>query len=356
MRRTNTAKWLENYNRWQIKVQKNGERRTFTCSTPGRTGQRLCNAKADAWLDDNITDTSVRIDLLFADYIDMLKETTSKSNWIKADAFGRNWILPAIGKRKVADLTEQHLQNIINKAYAKGLAKKTLTNLRATLLSFLKYCRKRKATTLLPENITIPKGARSAQKVILQPDHLAVLFSVSTTMKRGKRLPDPLIYAYRFQVLTGLRPGELLGLRWQDIRGSEVFVCRSLNAYHEITTGKNENAVRHFFLSPTASHILEQQRAQADGDRVFGEVDPQTYRRAWQRYCASNEIPQTTPYEMRHTFISIAKNLSEGQIRPLVGHSKNMDTFGVYGHELRGELQQTAQQIDNLFTEILAGQ
>ena len=109
-------------------------------------------------------------------------------------------------------------------------------------------------------------------------------------------------------------------------------------------------------MSPTASHILDQQRAQADGDRVFGEVDPQTYRRAWQRYCAANEIPQTTPYEMRHTFISIAKNLSEGQIRPLVGHSKNMDTFGVYGHELRGELQQTAQQIDNLFTEILAGQ
>ena len=27
MRRTNTAKWLDAYNRWQIKVQKNGERR-----------------------------------------------------------------------------------------------------------------------------------------------------------------------------------------------------------------------------------------------------------------------------------------------------------------------------------------
>ena len=59
---------------------------------------------------------------------------------------------------------------------------------------------------------------------------------------------------------------------------------------------------------------------------------------------------------MRHTFISIAKNLSEGQIRPLVGHSKNMDTFGIYGHELRGELQPTAQQIDSLFSQILNGQ
>lgn len=356
MRRTNTAKWLDAYNRWQIKVQKNGERRTFTCSTPGRTGQRLCNAKADAWLDDNVTDTNARVQQLFADYIDMLKETTSKSNWLKADAFGRNWILPAIGKRKISDLNEQHLQNIINKAYAKGLAKKTLTNLRATVLSFVKYCRKRKATTLLPENITIPKGARSAHKVILQPEHLATLFSVDTTVIRGKTVPDTLIYAYRFQVLTGLRPGELLGLRWQDIRHNEVFVCRSINAYHEITTGKNENAIRHFFLSQTTADILAQQQKICTSDRVFGDVDPQTYRRAWQRYCHAHGIPKTTPYEMRHTFISIAKNLSEGQIRPLVGHSKNMDTFGIYGHELRGELQQTAQQIDSLFSQILSGQ
>lgn len=223
------------------------------------------------------------------------------------------------------------------------------------MLSFLKYCRKRKATTLLPENITIPKGAHSTYKHILQPEHLVTLFSVNTTVIRGKIVPDPLIYAYRFQVLTGLRPGELLGLYWQDIQDDEVFVRRSLNAYREITTGKNENAVRRFFVSKTAVAILAQQRNISHSNRVF-DVDPQTYRRAWQRYCLANNIPKTTPYEMRHTFISIAKNLSEGQIRPLVGHSKNMDTFGVYGHELRGELQQTAQQIERLFTDILAKQ
>ena len=64
MKRTTVAKWLENYGRWQIKVQKDGVRRTFTCSTPGRAGQRQCHAKADAWLDDNITDTNARIEML----------------------------------------------------------------------------------------------------------------------------------------------------------------------------------------------------------------------------------------------------------------------------------------------------
>ncbi len=46
--RTNTAAWLPNQQRWQIKVQKDGVRKTFTSSKPGRTGQREANAKADA--------------------------------------------------------------------------------------------------------------------------------------------------------------------------------------------------------------------------------------------------------------------------------------------------------------------
>ena len=53
-KRTNTAVWMEKQGRWQIKVQKDGERRTFYSTKKGRVGQREANAKADAWLDDGI--------------------------------------------------------------------------------------------------------------------------------------------------------------------------------------------------------------------------------------------------------------------------------------------------------------
>ena len=53
-KRTNTAQWEEKYQRWRIAVQKDGVRKQFYSSTPGRTGQREANAKADRWLDDGI--------------------------------------------------------------------------------------------------------------------------------------------------------------------------------------------------------------------------------------------------------------------------------------------------------------
>ena len=39
MKRTNTATWYESQRRWQIKVQKNGIRKTFYSGVTGRAGQ-----------------------------------------------------------------------------------------------------------------------------------------------------------------------------------------------------------------------------------------------------------------------------------------------------------------------------
>lgn len=67
-KRTNTATWNEKYNRWQINVQKDGYRRSFYSSAPGRTGQREANAKADAWLDSGIIGAASNIEKLFSEF------------------------------------------------------------------------------------------------------------------------------------------------------------------------------------------------------------------------------------------------------------------------------------------------
>lgn len=355
MKRTNTAVWLENYNRWQIKVQKDGKRKTFTCSTPGRKGQRECNAKADAWLDDGIENTNLRIQQLFDDYIEELKMRTSKSHWSGELTRGQTWLIPTKGNLKIDKLNDAHIQEIINSAYQKGLSKKTLSNIKNTICAFIKYCRKRKLTTYYPEDIIIPKGAKVGKRTILQPSDLKILFSVDTTILNGKRVYDDYVNAYRFQVITGVRPGEMLGLKWSDIENNIVHIQRSINVHNEITTGKNENAIRNFVLTPTAKSILEKQkRLTGHNEFVFGGgILERGYHGRLKKYCVANNIPVVTPYELRHTFVSVIQSLPEAQIKATVGHSKSMDTFGIYAHETTNLATNIANNIDSVFKDIL---
>lgn len=353
-KRTNTAKWDDKRNYWKINVQKDGQRRSFYSSAPGRTGQREANAKADAWLDDNISNENRRIELFLGEYIEDTKSRTSKSNWINEESRCRNWIKPTIGHLKLSAVTDQHLQNIINKAHKAGLSEKSLKNIRATLMAFFKFCRKCKATKFFPEDIIIPKNAPVGVRKIVQPESLAKLFSTDTTLLRGKIVPDEFVNAYRFQVLTGLRPGELLGLKWQDIQNGQVHLQRSINVYGEETKGKNKNAVRTFALGKFAASVLEAQHPlSGDDEFVFPGLMEQGYLKRWRRYCEANGIPKTTLYELRHTFVSAVQDLPESYVKGLVGHSKNMDTFGVYGHELTGQKLAVAEKVDKIFGEII---
>ncbi len=202
-RRTNTAAWLPNQKRWQIKVQKDGERRTFTSAKPGRTGQREANAKADAWLDDGIQSQNQRVDKVYTEFLEHKHQTTSFSNWRPMQGRWTNYVEPLIGRKYVSALTERDLQRVIDHAFSsRGLSRKSLTNLRTDLCSFAKYCRVGRLSTLFPESLTIPSAATSSEKKVLQPNDLAVLFRSEETTWRDHIVPEALIHAYRLAVLT----------------------------------------------------------------------------------------------------------------------------------------------------------
>jgi integrase len=362
--RTNTAKWLEKQGRWQIKVQKDNVRKTFTSSTPGRTGQREAHKKADLWLDNNITSTKKKVSETADEYIEQLKLTTSKSHWINYEGYFRRYINPKIGNVRIENVTEQQLQNIINEAYAKNFSKKTLTNIRSCIVSWFKFCRKSKYTTLFIEDLSIPKNAPINEKPILLPEEVRILFAEENTLLNQKSVYDLYVNAYRFQLLTGLRPGELIGLKKSDINGNVVLLQRSINTDGETTGGKNNNARRTFYLSRSAAEVLEVQYKLLDergieSEYVFptehGEpVKERTYYERWEKYRKHNGIKtDMPPYGFRHTFVSMAKALPEGYLKQLVGHSKNMDTYGVYSHDFGDDKANTAAMMQNIFDGVL---
>lgn len=330
--------------------------------------------KADHWLAFGTTDESRKVESLWAEYLESVRLSSGTSNYQQIQKFGENYILPVIGHIKIGSLSDGHLQDVLIRSYKSGvlrkgakrrtkgpLSRKTLQGIRATELNFLKWARMHKYTTLHPEELSVPRGARLKGKKILQPDALRLLFSCDTRLYRGKREFDDFIYAYQFLVATGIRPGELVGLKTRDISGRTVHLARAVNRYNEETQGKNENAIRSFEMDDYAyqAYLSQLRLRKAAGypispdSPLFPMHNQQSLYTRWKSYQRSNDIPEISLYELRHTFVSMAQDLPDGKLKPLVGHSKNMDTRGTYSHEKQNDAHDTAVHLTVLFDDIL---
>lgn len=355
--------WDEKNQRWKKTAYCNGMSKTFYSKKKGATSaEREITAVINQWKDKmegltcsgKLTPMS-KVKEVYPEFKLDIESRTSKSNWRTVEWRFESWILPLIGALPVIDLNDGILQKVINNAYSVGnLSRKTLLNMRSDLSSFLKFCRKNQITSYHPEDIDIPKSADKKEKQILQPEELRILFSVDTSIIKNQRVFEPYIYAFRLQVLHCLRPGEVGGLKKSDRIGDIVRVQRSVNCEKEITKGKNDNAVRAFQLSEMGKEYWDKQAALSDSDWLFPGFITDSYRKRLRSYCFSNGISVITPYELRHTSFSIMQALPEGLVKAAGGHSKNMDTFGVYGHEVNGDKELTAQLIQDRFTDLLS--
>lgn len=361
--RKNEAAWIESRSRWQINVQADGVRKTFISSKPGKKGKIEAERKADEWLETQIIGGNTRCNVLLDLFLAQKKQTTSHTNSSQIEYHIRCFIRPVIGLKRIDRVTEDDLQAIIDLAHAAGRYHKTLTNIRATTQAFIKFCRKKKVTILFPENLVIPRNAPKKEKHIAGPEDIRKLFTLSTTYWHLAERPDWYIHAYRFAVLTGLRPGELLGLRWSDVTDERITIRRSYNDDGELTSGKNENAHRTLALQGLAQQELEAQRDMLRRNAIVSpyifpspesEVTAQKrYRNSWKRYCRYHRLSDTTPYELRHTYVSLNDEMPDGLKKKALGHSKNMDTEGVYGHIKAGDLERIAQYSDSVVKKII---
>jgi integrase len=348
--RKNEAIWLSKENRWLIQIQVDGRRKKFYSSTEGKRGKIQAEKKADEWLQRETFAESVRVQDVFSDFIKELKEQDLYCK--QYESIGNIWIIPNIGKKRFMNLVEADFQNILNSAYTKGLAKKSIQNIRGCITRFLKYARQHGNTKLRPE-LEINKKAHSLSKRALEDNEIQIIFSSDSTMRKSCVVDDWYRYMYRFAISTGLRPSELCGLKVSDISGEYLTVNRAINANGDITGGKNENARRTFRMNTVALSVLSEQMDMLKNmfskiDWLFPQEDgqptsEQIYYRRFKAYCKHNGIENITPYEIRHTYVSINKEMPIELLKIQVGHSKAMQTREQYSHQRLGDSDKAAE-------------
>lgn len=360
------ACWIESKGYWEIKVQKNGTRKSFRSSVAGRKGKHEAELKADKWLASSKKDMRFPAawDLFMVDQ----KKRTSAANWAKHEQYYINYIKPNVGVRKLSSITPVVWQSCIDAAAAKGLSRRTCTNIRASITCFLKYAYRARwdVQRLEDGDLFVPRqAAPPKERQVLQPSAIRMLFSDPSIVRYGKKSIAQYSYAWQFLAATGLRRGELCGLKNEDIDGIILHVRRSINNDLEETSGKNDNARRTIELSNIALNVLLRQRAMLDEKGIdscwvfpdkYGErANPNHIYDQWRTWCGQNGL-KVSLHEIRHTFISINKaDLPLELMKATVGHSSAMDTFGVYGHKIEGDMHRAAQIVDEVFDNILNG-
>lgn len=343
--------WNKTAKRWEARLQRDGIRRRFYSDRPGIRGKQEVLQQIRDFENGLLPVTDRKVSEVWPEYLEDVLHRVSATNYQNRESDGRLYILPTMGERFISEITLNDWQVLLNSVTGRDgrvLAVKTISNIRSTISAFVRFCYRCGLVPSPELDLYIPKGHPTVGKVIMQPDQIRALFSDD--------FGDHYINAWRLMLLTGLRPGEALGLQWTDLQNGCLNVCRSINRAGELTDGKNENAHRTVPLSRTALEVLADQKARTAHfaspwifcNIVGARTTQSSAAKALRRTVTAIGCPAVTMYSLRHTFVSIlSATVPEAMLKKIVGHSQSMDTLGVYGHRVDGDENRIATALES---------
>jgi integrase len=289
-------------------------------------------------------------------------------------------IIPTLGCVQLNKLTRHHVQDAIRKwrAMPKGgkrkgvLSERTVFHCFATLRSAL-YSAQRDG--LIASNPCVSIDVGKGCSYVNALDETQALQLVRGLA--GSELCAPTLFA----ILTGLRRGELLALRWSDIDFPRrmLHVRRSLEvvgaADLRFKVPKTAKSMRSVSLPQQAIDLLKQQRkaqdehkqlherAYHDSDLIFchhnGEPwNPRRFSSKFHATVKRLKLPKVSVHGLRHSFASL--QLLAGTdlkvVSHLLGHSSVTITGDVYAHVLGGLQTDAAQRMERLLGRVDAAE
>ena len=292
------------------------------------------------------------------------------------ESYGRNMshhVLPTLGGRSVRDIGPGQLNSLYADLLANGrrngpggLSAKTVRYIHTILHKALADALD---AGLVATNVAErakpprPRARATSELRFWTPAQLRCFFR----FLEGHRLEA----AWRVSAMTGMRRGEVLGLRWSDIdlEAGRVHVRQALVsvAYELVVSTPKNHRARVIDLDPgTIEHLQSHRRRQLvdraewgsdydDADLVFckenGEpLHPQTFTQAFERLVAKTDLPRIRLHDLRHTHATIAlrAGVPPKVISERLGHESPAFTLKQYVHVIPGMQADAASLVAKL--------
>lgn len=313
---------------------------------------------ADAtYLDEhsNILQASdIMVDAWFDYWIDIKKKTV-RPNTVRnyTERYNRN-IKGIIGKMLLSEVKPLHCQKIFSDMADEGYRTTTIYQTRIALFNMLEFAKENDVIRYNPckKSVKSDMGKPSQKKEALTKDIQKVFLEYAS----GKSYENQ----YRFILQTGLRTGELVALKWEDIdfQNRTLKIRRSMEYRYSvgewrIGEPKSKSGYRTIPLTDEAIGILKRQNEKNKKIKVIPmewsafvflckkgtPVKNSTYDTALFKICDKAQIPRFSMHVLRHTF---ATRCIEGGMKPktlqiILGHSNIGITMNLYVHTTEEE-------------------
>lgn len=272
----------------------------------------------------------------------------------------RKKIIPEFADR--TGLTEDEVQEFAIRLTDGGSSKKYTKDIIAVLKQVLKFMCKLQGIPCPDMNIRFRSDASEKKLQVL---------SIKDQRKLMRHLtgsPDASNIGTLMSLCTGMRIGEVLGLKWSDVdmRNRTITVARTVGRVYDCESKETriyEQSPKTRSSNREIPMAAELWRAMAavrkscpDAVYVVGggekHKDPRCYRETFARLLARLGIPRIVFHGLRHTF---ATRCVEGKcdyktLSNILGHSKIATTLDLYVHS---DLDQKKKCI-NMFSKMLS--
>lgn len=287
---------------------------------------------------------------------DLMETTTYKKEWEM-----EVHILPWLGDYDVTDITEEIMLDYINAKLkagspqrgSRGLSPSSIHGHFKIIKPSLDWAVQKGYLAENPaKGIRLPRVETKEIKVF---KHWEVNKLIEVA--RPKWLGDMILLSYR----TGMRRGEIYGLKWDDVDFDNQFlmVRRSIETYAPgvklIHTPKTRSSIRRIMLDNASIEMLHRRQLKGKSEWVFenkfGELMSPWYTTKYMaEACKKAGIQHRSFHVLRHTHATV---LLAGEVNPKIvqerlGHAKIATTLDTYSHVLPTMQKVAVEVFDNI--------
>ncbi|MCH5273429.1 MAG: site-specific integrase [Lachnospiraceae bacterium] len=292
-----------------------------------------------------------------------IKFSVRESTYSRYHRIVTKYLLPLMKGYEIEKIDQKYLNELTvillsrGGVRGKGLAPKTVTDILCVLKTILKYGSENNFPCQNISRLKYPQRKSRNMKVLTDESRAKIERCLLESN-------DNVSLGILFTLFTGVRIGELCGLRWADIDfvNATVSICRTVERISDLdphssrktkvimSEPKTESSIRVIPLPSFLMEYLKKCRRGSDCYLLTGNknyTEPHQYYVRYRKYLKRNGIGSYTFHTLRHTFATrcIEMGFDTKSLSEILGHSSITTTLSVYVHP---SMQQKKAQMEKL--------